>query len=385
MTEPAAAFHHDSTSVRFTNAIESYMTDAQRDRADALAHVHGTTRSALTRHFYDSTYTETFGLIDPTFVRDDLLPADVLDGLLAGDLDWQDVDETFYITDATYVETDLDELATPSTPTPEFHRTVGSADLARPGLTLEWDDLKTIVENHDFDDPTTAALEIHPDRVEPGTLKRRKKTSGQALAAMARVAADDGVVTRGELIDLVLKQLSPGNERHDEVAGKDYLVKEWVPVVGDYLYESPDGSEFFTTFTALNAHINDAVEYGLEQATVDDDTMTLLSVGDWLEAIDWSGSRAEGEQQWEKQVAQWLDDVVEFYQTAQAFPELVRCLDIPVDDRYDDAHDMCVEEASIAYRIAIRKLDQRRAGVIDETYPGNEEARRDLAEAALSE
>jgi hypothetical protein len=216
-------------------------------------------------------------------------------------LEAMDVDDDLRLDDDAEVPATAQDGGTLTHQPERFATMLGPQELAQSGPALEWGELREIVadDGHWSDD-----LEIHPDRVQPGTLKSNHKLASRIVAAMARSTANGGIVPGPVLDELIEDSLGHLHDRADTAAGRQYIVDTYEPLVRHHLWflPHPDNRGVWTEkaahIEAVEARIADPWSE-LPEAL---ETEVLLDPGRYQDAMEirtWNG------QEWHADLGEW--------------------------------------------------------------------------------
>lgn len=196
-----------------------------------------------------------------------------------------------------------------------FETMLGPQELEQAGPALEWDELRDIVadENH-----WSSSLEIHPDRVQPGTLKSNHERTPRIIAAIARHEAQGGYVTTRTVEKLVASKLRHLQSRRDSKAGMAYIKQTYIPLVATHLGTNPradrDGFIVDEEMRTRAFESNIDSPWTRLQESTELTPATVLAPTKWQETRDMA--RFE-KATWHADLGNWLADVATLAQIAE--------------------------------------------------------------------
>lgn len=294
-------------------SITARLNPTRKAKLEAMAGIYYQGAQAdVIRRWIDEQFNIIFGDLDPTALLDGRV--DETDARqVMKDVD-VDADERI---DAAGIDDDLrmdedDQVAAVAqdggtlTHQPErFETMLGPQELQQSGPALEWDELREIVAD---DGHWSETLEIHPDRVQPGTLKSNHKLTPRVIAAMARSIGGGGYVEYDDVVELVDEQLSHLHNRRVSKDGKQYIRNTYLPLVAEELIQHPNPTidTLITESDTLRFLVGNNVSEPLGTFF---DNETMLSKTRFANKLGENRPTKKTTERWKDELGDWLEEV----------------------------------------------------------------------------
>ncbi|ELY68858.1 hypothetical protein [Natrinema versiforme] len=260
------------------------LNDTEKSKLEKLAEAHDCNQSALMRQWIEESWEENFGDVHPdAFDRHDM----DIGAIVSGEVDPGEVEDKFK----------MDGEQTPSVPaadgglgaavSPASHTpTQTPTGLAKAGPALSWDELKEAVERHwdpdegDEDgEESTVGFEIHPDRVEPESLKNNHEVCAKIITGILRHEQD---VIAGPLIEQRIEDyLGHKVTRADYESGLEYKINQYKPQIIGHLEDHPNIT--VETYYASEQTLKDQLPSYVEDLIDELHSNTAPDLETWLE------------------------------------------------------------------------------------------------------
>lgn len=283
------------------------LNDTEKGKLEKLAEAHDCNQSALMRQWIEESWEENFGDVHPeAFDRHDM----DIGAVLSGEVDPGEVEDKFK----------MDGEQTPSVPaadggvgaalSPASHTpTQTPTGLAKAGPALSWDELKEAVDRHwdpDEDDgeESTVGFEIHPDRVEPETLKNNQNVTPKILTAIIR--SEEDVVPEVLIEQRIEDYLGHKVTRADYDAGLKYKINQYKPLIIDLLEAHP-GTRTDMHYASADAAEDDLPRFVTNTLESLQENQHVLDINEWAEEKDLHKHQIQG-----KEIELWLENVTAF-------------------------------------------------------------------------
>ncbi|QCC57279.1 hypothetical protein [Natrinema thermotolerans] len=279
------------------NKFTLKLTDLEKQKLEKLAKAYDCNQSALLRQYINGGWDSLFGETHPeSFDRHDMEMGD----LLSGEIEPGDVDDELQMDGESPPQIPAADGGAGAAVSPGSHTpTQTPQDLAQAGPALSWDELKAAVDEH-----WGPELEIHPDRVEPETLKNNQNVTPKLLAGIIR--SEEDVVAEVLIEQRIEDYLGHKVTRADYEAGLAYKIGQYKPLIIDYLEAHPG------TRTDLHYASPDAAEEDLPSFVTNtleslQENQHVLDITEWAAENDLLEHQIQG-----KEIELWLENVTAF-------------------------------------------------------------------------
>lgn len=284
--------------------ISIKVNDVEKKQIEALAEVYDCSQAAAARMLVTNTYDELFGSIHPEALeRHDVS----IDAIVRGELDPEDVDDALKMDSDGPAQVPAADGGSVARMAAASHSpTITPQELADSGPTLSWSELKDAIDRH-----WGPELEIHPDRVEPETLKNNRDLVSKILSGILRSESD--VVVDMLIEDRIREYLTHQVTRHDTEAGLEYKIDQYKPLILERLEAHPGTrtESYYASPGAVERDLPTFVENTLESLH---ENQYVLDIESWAEYNKIDELTVGNLEQWLGEVADYRQDLIDLKQ-----------------------------------------------------------------------
>ncbi|QCW05309.1 hypothetical protein [Natrinema pallidum] len=279
------------------NKFTLKLNDLEKQRLEKLADAYDCNQSALLRQYINGGWDALFGETHPeAFDRHDTEMGDVL----SGEIEPDEIDDELKIDGESPPQIPAADGGAGAAVSPGSHTpTQTPQDLAKAGPALSWDELTEAIETHWGD-----GLEIHPDRVEPETLKNNRDMGAKIIAGIIR--SEEDVVPEVLIEQRIEDYLGHKVTRTDYDAGLEYKIDQYKPLIIDYLEAHP-GTRTDLHYVSPGAAEGDLPSFVTNTLESLQENQHVLDINEWAEENDLLEHQIKS-----KEIELWLENVTAF-------------------------------------------------------------------------